>query len=103
MKKAFDWLHKKKIPYTFHNYKEEGISAAKIKEWLKHKPITEIINTKSTTFKNLSETDQKKISNTQAAIKLIQENTSMIKRPVLETATGIMLGFNETTWEKELL
>lgn len=102
MKKAFDWLNKNNKVYTFHNYKDQGISADKIKEWLKYKPITEIINTKSTTFKNLPESDQKKISNSRAAIKLIQENTSMIKRPVLETKKGILLGFNESVWEKEL-
>jgi arsenate reductase len=102
MKKAFNWLNDHEINYTFHDYKQEGISKQKIEEWLKHKDITEIINLRSTTFKELSEADQASIEDKKKAIALMMENTSMIKRPLIETSKGIILGFKPDEWKGKL-
>jgi arsenate reductase len=102
MKKAFDWLNAHNIAYTFHDYKKEGITKQKIEEWLNHFAITELINTKGTTFKKLTEADQTSISNKDKAIALMVANTSMIKRPLIETNTGILLGFKPDEWQSKL-
>lgn len=103
MKKAFDWLDENGIRYTFHNYKTEGISKAKLEEWLKHFATNELINTKGTTFRALTEEQKASITSKSKAIKLMMENTSLIKRPVLETGKGLLLGFKADHWAKELL
>lgn len=103
MKKAFDWLDDNGITYTFHNYKTEGISKTKLEEWLKHFATNELINTKGTTFRALTEEEKASITSKSKAIKLMMENTSLIKRPVLETGKGLLLGFKADTWAKELL
>lgn len=100
MKKALTWLDTHGITYTFHDYKKQGISKSKIEEWLKHFPVTELINTKGTTFKKLSDADKASITNKSKAIELMIANTSMIKRPLVETAKGLLLGFNPDEWEK---
>lgn len=102
MKKAFDWLKKNKVSYTFHNYKEVGISKPKLEEWLKQVPLATLINTKSTTFKNLGAEAQQALTSKTKAIRLMMENTSVIKRPVLETGEKILTGFKEEEWEKLL-
>lgn len=99
MKKAFDWLNAHGMDYTFHNYKEEGISKSKLEEWLKQLPIASLINTKGTTFKNLGDEAQAALQSKSKAIKLMMENTSVIKRPVLETDNGVLLGFKAEVWE----
>jgi len=103
MKKAFTWLNEKGFEYTFHDYKTEGISKKKIEEWLKHLLIDQIINTKGTTFKNLSESEKASISNKDKAIELIINNTSMIKRPVLEFGKDLLLGYKAEIWESTLV
>ena len=103
MKKAFDWLDANGITYSFHNYKTEGISKAKVEEWLKHFATNELINTKGTTFRALSEEEKASITNKSKAVKLMMTNTSLIKRPVLETGKGYMLGFKADDWAKKLL
>jgi arsenate reductase len=102
MKKAFDWLNVYKIKYTFHDYKQEGISKQKIEEWLKHAEITEIINLKSTTFRELPDADKASIQDKKKAIVLMMENTSMIKRPLIETSNGIFLGYKPEEWKGKL-
>ncbi len=103
MKKAFTWLNEKGFGYTFHDYKTEGISKKKIEEWLKHLPMDQIINTKGTTFKNLSENEKASISDKDKAIELIINNTSMIKRPVLESGKDLLLGFKPEIWVSQLV
>jgi len=102
MQKAFKWLDANKVKYTFHNYKEEGISKEKITAWLKEVPLTELINSRGTTFRNLSDSDKIAVQDVKKAIPIIIANTSMIKRPLMETPKGILLGFKEEEWKKKL-
>lgn len=99
MQKAFKYLDKHKIKYTFHNYKTEGIDKETIKAWLEIFPLDQVINTKSATFKALSDEDKAKIKIKSKAINLMISNTSMIKRPlVVIEPKKILLGFSEQDW-----
>ena len=101
MKKAFDWLDKHKVKYEFHDYKKEGISKPVIENWLKHHPIDKVINTKGTTWKNLSDEEKESIKNKDKAITLMIANPSMIKRPMVESGKKVILGFNAETWNQD--
>ena len=54
-----------------------------------------MLNKKSTTWRGLSAEEQKKVTNQTAAIQLMMNNTSLIKRPVIEIGEEIMVGFKE--------
>jgi arsenate reductase len=103
MKKALLWLDANKVTYLFHDYKKEGISPEKISEWLKEAPVNTLINTKGTTYKKLSDIEKANITQEKTAVELMVKNPSMIKRPLLETKQGIVLGFDAAAWEKLLL
>ncbi len=102
MKKAFTWLEENGVAYSFHDYKIKGITKEKIKHWLKHKPVEELINTKGTTFRQLTDVEKDSVKNTSKAISLMIANPSMIKRPLVETANDILLGFDSTMWDNKL-
>ncbi|MFA6261485.1 MAG: Spx/MgsR family RNA polymerase-binding regulatory protein [Bacteroidia bacterium] len=102
MKKAFNWLNKKHIPFHFHNYKTEGISAEIIKHWLQYAELLQLINTKSTTFRNLTEQEKKSIQKPDRAIALMIKYPSMIKRPVTVYGSKLLVGFSEPVWENSL-
>ena len=58
--------------------------------------VAAMLNKKGTTWKQLDPALQNSIRSQEAAFKLIQDKTSVIKRPVVETEGGkIVLGFNE--------
>lgn len=99
MKKAFNWLDEHGITYTFHDYKKQGITADKINEWLKQTDVTKLINTRGTTFKKLTPEQQERISNKSAAMEIIFNQPSMIKRPLVEVNNKVVLGFNAADWE----
>jgi arsenate reductase len=99
MKKAFTWLEENGVAYTFHDYKLKGISKEKISQWLKHQPMDVLINAKSTTFKELPDAQKAGVKNVNKAIDLMINNTSIIKRPIVETGHEILVGFKPEFWD----
>jgi Spx/MgsR family transcriptional regulator len=101
-KKAFTWFKENKIAFTFHDYKQEGISKVKLEAWCKKLGWEIIFNKRSTTWRELSEAEQKKVINQPEAIKIMMQHNSIIKRPVIEIGEKLMTGFNETEITKHL-
>ena len=96
MQKAIKWLNAKGIEYEFHNYKEEGVSSELLERWLHHFPVDKLVNTRSTTYRELPDAEKSSISNKASAISLMMNNTSVIKRPVCDFGNGkFLLGWDE--------
>jgi arsenate reductase len=103
VKKATDWLKKNKIDFEFHDYKTQGITSDKLKEWCKQTGWERLVNKKGTTFRQLDEKTKNSIINEAAAISLMTEKTSVIKRPVIEkNGKFLLLGFDLKEYEKLL-
>lgn len=94
-KKALTLLKKQKADFSFHDYKQEGITPQKLEAWCTKAGWEIVLNKRSTTWRELDETEQKKIIDQPAAIKLMLKNNSIIKRPILEINENIIIGFNE--------
>ena len=96
VKSALQWLQKHKVEIEFHDYKSKGISEAKLKEWVKQVGWESLVNKKGTTWRQLDEAAKAKVTNQAAAIALMKEKTSVIKRPLIEkNGNVIALGFDE--------
>ncbi|WP_153800720.1 Spx/MgsR family RNA polymerase-binding regulatory protein [Foetidibacter luteolus] len=101
IKKTLDWLNEHKISYSFHDYKKEGISMDKLKAWSKQVGWETIFNKKSTVWKELGAEAQAKVVNEKTALPVLKENTSIIKRPVIELNSKIVaVGFKEAEFKK---
>jgi len=94
MKKARAWLDAHGVSYTFHDYKKSGIDRATLEKWVGVVGWETLLNRAGTTFRKLP--DSAKTGLTEArALKLMLEQPSMIKRPVLEQGRTLLVGFNE--------
>ena len=102
VKKAQVFLKEHNLPYTFHNYKTEGIGKTKVKQWFKKWGWETVLNKKSTTWKNIDEEARIAIDSERKAIDFLVENTSAIKRPVLEKDGVMMIGFSVKEYEELL-
>ena len=92
MKKAFAWLDAHGVGYEFHDYKTSGIDLAHLQEWSKQIGWEVLLNTHGTTWRKLSPTQQAHLDENKA-LKLMSENPSLIKRPVLENGKTLLVGF----------
>lgn len=102
VKKATGWLIKHKISFKLYDYKKQGIEKEKLEVWCSKVNWEILLNKKSTTWRELSKLEQEKVTNKTAAIKVMMNNTSIIKRPVMEYNSKIIVGFNEEAY-KQLL
>jgi Spx/MgsR family transcriptional regulator len=103
VKKALGWLKANHVDYEFHDFKKLGISAEKLKEWDKKAGYEKFLNKKSTTWKDVGPEVQESIKTGKAALKLLQEKTSMIKRPVIEDSGFLFFGFDEKVYKEQLV
>jgi arsenate reductase (glutaredoxin) len=104
VKSAIDWLNKNKVEFEFHDYKKSGITKAKLNVWSKQIGWESLVNKRGTTWRQLDETIQTKVTNEETAIALMMEKTSVIKRPLIEKNGKVfLLGFDEAEFKKKLL
>ena len=85
MKKAFTKLDELGVSYDFHDYKKQGIDKESVQRWIESLGIDKVLNKRGTTWRKLTdEQKQAADSDVDNAIDLLIENTSMIKRPIVE-------------------
>ena len=99
MKKAFAWCDSNGISYEFHDYKKQGVPRDRLVLWCRTLGWQTLINSKGPTWRKLSP-EQQAITTQSAAVALMMEFSSVIRRPVVETADGrLLVGFDPTLFE----
>lgn len=101
MKKARTWLDEHGVAYAFHDYKTEGVAKAKLEAWAGEVGWEVLLNKAGTTFKKLPEKDREGVTE-KKAIALMAAQPSMIKRPVLEGAGVLLVGFKPEAYQRVL-
>jgi arsenate reductase len=103
VKKAQDWLKANQIDFEFHDFKKKGVTPEKLKEWFETFGWEKVINKNGLTFKKLTKEEQAKISSPDEAIAYLIQNTSAIKRPIVEQDNkAILLGFDEQHYKDKM-
>ena len=93
IKKTRQWLETQHLEYLFHDYKKQGCSTALVTEFLRHFTYQELVNTRGTTWRNLS-ADLKSSLDKKQALKLMAEQPSIIKRPLINSGDEWIVGFD---------
>ena len=92
MKKAWTWLDTHGVAYAFHDYKKAGIDRPRLEGWVKQVGWETLLNRSGTTFRKLPDAERTGLD-ADKAIRLMQAQPSMIKRPVLEVGGELLVGF----------
>ena len=102
VKKALTWLDEHRIAYTFHDFKKEGVSSDKLEGCEKQIGWEPLVNKRGTTWRKLSPEAQSAVVDAAPANALMQEKTSVIRRPVIESPRGVIVGFDAAEYEDKL-
>ena len=102
VKKARVWLEAQGHAATFHDYKKEGADPAKIAAWIAAAGLDVVVNRKGTTYRALSDADKALAASADTAPALLASNPSVIKRPIVEHAGGMLVGFKPAEWAAAL-
>ncbi len=101
VKKALSFLKKYALEYEFHDFKTQELSREQISSWLKKTDIKTLFNSRSTTYRTLK-LKELNLTDEQKAEWLYKENM-LIKRPVIEYDSELLVGYNEDNYTKVLL
>lgn len=94
------WLETAAMDYDFHDMRQQPPAPEVIRRWYQHWGA-ELINRRSTTWRNLDARD-KSLDSEAAIIELISREPTLIKRPVLEAQDLKLLGFSADSYAKYL-
>ncbi len=97
VKKARKWLDDNGIAYEFHDFKKDGLTSEKLSQWEQAIGWETLVNKRGTTWRKLPD-DVRETINAQSAHQIMLENTSIIKRPVVERGDEVSVGFNADQW-----
>ncbi|MGA6101966.1 arsenate reductase [Psychrobacter pocilloporae] len=109
MKKAFTKLDELGVSYEFHDYKKQGIDKEAVQRWVNKLGIDKVLNKRGTTWRKLDDAQKQAAdASVDNAIELLVENTSMIKRPIVEGQIDdknqgqpiLLCGFDEAEFER---
>jgi arsenate reductase (glutaredoxin) len=101
VKNALQWLSDHGVEYTFHDYKSKGVSDKMLGAWCSQRGWEPLVNKRGTTWRQLDKEVQESVTGENAAIALMKEKPSVIKRPLVEKDGKILaLGFDEATYSK---
>ncbi len=101
VKKAQTWLSDQGFTFEFINFKKTPPDASDIERWKKAFGGLPV-NAKGTTYKKHADVYLKLTEKQQ--VKFLTENSSMIKRPILEKSGKVIaFGFSMDDYKKELL
>ncbi len=103
VKKARLWFDEHQIEYKFHDIRSQGLTletlkqfAARLEDW------QVLLNRKGMTWRKLS-LDQQLCTNIETALPLIAQNRTLMKRPVIDNGSVLLVGFDTRMYEKHFL
>lgn len=98
VKKARRWLEDHGIEYQFHDFRVDGLSAETVGEWLDELGWEQLVNKRSTTWKQLSPEVRETMDAAKAQATIVDQPT-LIKRPLLDTGHERFTGFSSGQYQ----
>jgi len=98
VKKARLWLDDHSLSYRFHDFRADGLSAAQLHKFADAVGWEKLLNRSSTSWRQLSPKLSTPLT-AETALALMLDTPSLIKRPVLDTGTQILIGFKADLYQ----
>jgi len=92
VRKALKWLDQQGIEHCFHDFRTDGLTAELLQTWLDSDFADKLVNRRSTTWRQLSETQRQ--SEGETLLDLLLQFPTLIKRPVFVKEQIVAIGFN---------
>ena len=99
-RKALKWLSAEGVEHTFHDFRVDGLEAASVTRWANAVGWEKLLNRRGTTWRNLSEANKDGVDAARAEY-LMVGNPTLIKRPVFDDGSQILIGVSAA--EKDAL
>lgn len=104
-KKAKKWLEENNIEFEDRNIVEETPTVKELTEWIKKskEDVRRWFNTSGLKYKELNLKEKLLTMNEEEKIALLASDGMLIKRPLVISDKGILVGFKEEKWKEMLI
>ena len=101
IRKTRRWLEERGVDFDFHDYRKQGLELEQLQSLEARLGWQAMLNRKGRSWRQLDESTRQGVDR-EAALELMLDNPTLIKRPVLATGKGMAVGYDETRF-RELL
>ncbi|MEW6314347.1 MAG: ArsC family reductase [Pseudomonadota bacterium] len=99
VKKARAWLENHRVAYEFHDLKKEPALRPLLQGWIRQGGWEMLLNRQGITWRNLDDAVKAALTNQAAALALMLEKPTVIKRPLLELDGKLRcIGYDEAVY-----
>lgn len=97
-RKALKWMRERDIRHEYVDIREVGLNTPLVNRWQDSINWQELLNRRSITWRKIPECDRNELNRDKARALLLHYPTVM-KRPLLDLGSRIVLGFSESEYE----
>lgn len=101
VRKARKWLDANDVCYTFHDFREHGLTPALFAQWCERVGWQKLLNKRSRAWQEMEIPEDEEVDESTATI-LMLRNPTMIKRPLLTQGEKVQVGFDEKAYRRLL-
>lgn len=94
VRRALAWLREHQVPFSFHDFRAEGIDSVMLNDWLNRVPWDSLVNRRGLTWRRLDPAARAAITDQRSAADAMLAEPTLIKRPVLRRDDRILVGFS---------
>ena len=101
MRKTRRWLDARGVEYEFHDYRKQGLDSALLESLEAGLGWQAMLNRNGRSWRQLDAGTRESIDR-ERALELMLANPALIKRPLLASAAGLSIGYDEARFETML-
>lgn len=99
IRKTRKWLDQHHIAYDFVDVREHLPTPEKMSLWLEKIGAEQLVNRRSTTWRNLTDSARQALESGDAQ-QVLLDHPTLIKRPLLELGSEIIVGFSADHYQQ---
>ena len=101
VKKTRTWLDHNGIDYRFHDYRADGLTPEQLQHFAANLGWNAMLNRSSTSWRQLNAEQQANLTEAKA-LELMLTLPTLIKRPILDTGSELLIGFKPEHYQAKL-
>lgn len=100
VRKALKYFKAHDLTYHFVDFRETPVNEKTIRQWVEASDLKKLFNTRGTTYRTLGL--KSKAPNDDEKIVWMAKENMLIKRPVIVFDGKVIIGYNESEYQKNL-
>jgi Spx/MgsR family transcriptional regulator len=95
------WLEAAGLDYRYHDLRKDGLPETALRAWVRRAGWDAVLNRRSATWRRIPEVDRA-VDGPEAAMELMKEYPTIIKRPILSSGRVLIIGFDPDEYSDKL-